>query len=228
MYFCSMELFIIIVAGGKGERMKSRLPKQFIEIAGKPVVIHTFEAFKKYYNKARFILVLPEMEIGRWKHIKYHYDFTLPHQLVEGGPTRFHSVKNGLLHVPAGSLVLIHDAARPLVSETTVSNCIRTASIHGNAVPVVPVTESVRSIEKGISKAEPREKLFRVQTPQAFKSDLIKKAYDVVYHDRFTDDASVLEAMGHQIFTVEGNPENIKITLPADLGFAEFLLTRQE
>ncbi len=223
-----MDLYIIIVAGGKGERMQHQLPKQFIEVAGKPLLIHTFEAFKDYYGKAKFILILPEMEIGRWKHTEYHSGFKLPYELVEGGPTRFHSVKNGLLHVPQKALVLIHDAARPMVSPATVSNCIRTASIHGNAVPVVPVTESVRRIEKGISIAEQREKFFTVQTPQAFKSDLIKKAYDVVYHPAFTDDASVLEAAGHQIFTTEGNPENIKITIPAHLGFAEFVLSKKE
>ncbi len=223
-----MELYIIIVAGGSGERFGAKLPKQFIEVAGKPLLLHTFDAFKGYFDKAKFILVLPELEIGRWKHIVYHFHFDLPHILVEGGPTRFHSVKNGLAEVKSNNgLVAIHDASRPFVSTTTVNNCIRTASFHGSAVPVVPVTDSIRKIENGISEALDRSKLFSVQTPQVFNAKLIKNAYNRVYNDIFTDDASVFEAAGHQIFTVEGNMENIKITQPADFGFASYLLEKE-
>jgi 2-C-methyl-D-erythritol 4-phosphate cytidylyltransferase len=219
-----MELYVIIVAGGKGERFGTAVPKQFIEIAGKPLILRTFDAFSGYFDKAHFVLVLPEMEIGRWKHIAHHFNFSLPYTLIEGGPTRFHSVKNGLEVVPGNSLVAIHDASRPLVSSTTIANCIRTAKLHGNAVPVVPVTDSVRMIENGVGKALDRNKLFWVQTPQVFNSKLIKAAYNRVYNHIFTDDASVLEASGHQIFTVEGNPENIKITRPADLAFASYFI----
>ncbi len=223
-----MELYVIILAGGKGERLQSNISKVFVEIAGKPLLIHTFEAFKSLYDKAQFILVLPEIEIGRWKHIKYEYKFTLSHILVEGGPTRFHSVKNGLNKVPDGKLVAIHDAARPLVRLSTINNCIRSARIHGNAVPVIPITDSIRLIEKGINIAQERSKYFFVQTPQVFSSDLIKKAYNCVYNESFTDDASVFETTGHQIVTVEGNSENIKITHAADLGFAEWVLTKRK
>ena len=219
-----MEFYIIIVAGGKSERFGISIPKQFVEVAGKPLILHTFDAFGDYFDTAHFVLVLPEMEIGRWKHIAHHFNFTLPYTLIEGGPTRFHSVKNGLEAVPDNSLVAIHDASRPLVSNTTIKNCIRTATLHGNAVPVVPVVDSIRKIENGISETLDRNKLFSVQTPQVFNSKLIKTAYNRVYNDIFTDDASVAEASGHQIFTVEGNHENIKITRPADLGFAAYVL----
>lgn len=223
-----MEIYIVIVAGGKGARMQSAVPKQFIEVAGKPLLLHTFEAFSSYYHKATFVLVLPGMEIGRWKQVRYNAHFTLPHILVEGGPTRFHSVKNGLAEVPNHALVAIHDAARPLVSNGTLKNCFRTASIHGNAVPVVPVTDSLRRIVHGISKAQDRSNYFLVQTPQVFQSDLLKKAYNCVYDETFADDATVFEASGHQIVTVEGNAENIKITRPADLGFAAYLLSQRK
>ncbi len=222
-----MELYIIIVAGGKGERLQSAVHKQFIEVAGKPLLLHTFEAFSSYYNKATFILVLPGMEIGQWKHVRYNGNFTLPHTLVEGGPTRFHSVKNGLAEVPDQAMVAIHDAARPLVSDDTLKNCFRAASIHGNAIPVVPITDSLRRIVHGISVAQDRSKYFLVQTPQVFRADLLKKAYNRVYDEAFTDDAAVFEASGHQIVTVEGNAENIKITRPADLGFAASLLSQR-
>jgi 2-C-methyl-D-erythritol 4-phosphate cytidylyltransferase len=219
-----MELYIIIVAGGKGERFGTNIPKQFVEIAGKPLILHTFNAFEDYFSKAHFVLVLPEMEIGRWRHIAHHFDFNVPYTLVEGGPTRFHSVKNGLEVVPDGVLVAVHDASRPLVSNTTIKNCIRTATLHGTAVPVVPVVDSIRKIENGIGEALDRSKLFAVQTPQVFMSKPLKTAYNRVYNEIFTDDASVMEASGYQIFTVEGNPENIKITQPADLGFAAYIL----
>jgi 2-C-methyl-D-erythritol 4-phosphate cytidylyltransferase len=219
-----MEVYIIIVAGGKGQRMDHQMPKQFHLLGGRPVVMRTFEAFSDFYGKAKFLLVLPGNEIGRWKHLRYEFGFEVPHEIVEGGPTRFHSVKNALALVPEKCLVFIHDAVRPLVDKTTIANCHRTAKIHGNAIPVVPSTESLRMVENGLSRAVNRENFKAVQTPQVFYSSLIKKAYAQTYNDQFTDDASVMEAMGTQLHIVEGHPDNIKITRPGDLGYAETVL----
>ena len=219
-----MDVYIVIVAGGQGIRMGNEVPKQFHLLNGKPVVMHTFDAFSAFYDKAKFLLVLPELEIGRWKHLCVEFDFNVPHELVEGGPTRFHSVKNALQHIPDKSMVFIHDAVRPLVDETTLMNCFRTAKIHGNAIPVAPLKESIRKVEKALSHAVDRNQFRTVQTPQVFQSHLIKKAYLQIYHEHFTDDASVLENTGVQLRTVEGNEDNIKITHPGDLGYAETVL----
>lgn len=223
-----MDVYIVIVAGGKGQRMDHMTPKQFHLLAGRPVVMQTFDAFSDFYGKAKFLLVLPGNEIGRWKHLLYEFKFDVPHEVVEGGPTRFHSVKNALVHVPEKSLVFIHDAVRPLVDKTTIANCYRTAKIHGNAIPVIPVKESLRMVENGLSGSVNRENFRTVQTPQVFYSSLIKKAYDQTYNEQFTDDASVVEATGTQLHIVEGNPDNIKITRPGDLGYAEAILVARK
>ena len=219
-----MEVYIIIVAGGKGQRMAHLTPKQFHLLAGRPVVMRTFDAFSDFYGKAKFLLVLPENEIGRWKHLRFEFGFDVSHEIVEGGPTRFHSVKNALALIPEKCLVFVHDAVRPLVDKTTISNCYRTAKIHGNAIPVVPLKESLRMAENGLSRSVNRENFKVVQTPQVFYSSLIKRAYTQTYNEQFTDDASVVEAMGNQLHIVEGNPDNIKITRPGDLGYAEAVL----
>lgn len=223
-----MEVYIIIVAGGKGQRMDHQTPKQFHLLDGRPVVMRTFDAFSDFCGRAKFLLVLPGNEIGRWKHLRYEFEFEVPHEIVEGGPTRFHSVKNALALVPEKCLVFIHDAVRPLVDKTTIANCHRTAKIHGNAIPVVPSTESLRMVENGLSRAVNRENFKAVQTPQVFYSSLIKKAYTQTYNDQFTDDASVLEATGTQLRIVEGHPDNIKITRPGDLGYAETVLAARK
>lgn len=223
-----MDTYIIIVAGGKGTRMESEIPKQFHLINGKPLVMHTFDAFSTFYGKATFLLVLPELEIGRWKHLCAEFSFDLQHQIVEGGPTRFHSVKNALSLVPDKSMVLIHDAVRPLVDEKTIMNCIRTAKVHGNAIPVIDLKQSIRKVEKALSHSVDRTHYKIVQTPQVFQSQGIKKAYMQMYHERFTDDASVLENMGVQLRIVQGNDDNIKITRPGDLGYAEFILKHRQ
>lgn len=223
-----MEVYIIIVAGGKGQRMEHLTPKQFHLLDGRPVVMQTFGAFSEFYGKATFLLVLPGNEIGRWKHLRFEFGFDVPHEIVEGGPTRFHSVKNALALVPEKCIVFVHDAVRPLVDKTTISNCYRTTKIHGNAIPVIPVTESLRMAENGLSRSVNRENFKVVQTPQVFYSSLIKKAYAQTYNEQFTDDASVVEAMGDQLHIVEGNSDNIKITRPGDLGYAEAVLASRK
>ncbi len=220
-----MDTYIVLVAGGKGLRMESATPKQFLLLEGKPLVMHTFKAFSGFYGKAVFMLVLPGIEIGRWKQLCAQYNFTLPHRIVEGGPTRFHSVKNALSAIPDKNMVCIHDAVRPLVSSETIANCFRTARIHGSAIPVVPLSESVRQVENGLSRAVNRKNYRIVQTPQVFQSQLIKKAYLQTYRENFTDDAVVLESNGQPVYIVSGNTENIKITHPGDLAYAEAVLS---
>lgn len=212
-----MKKLALIVAGGSGSRMKGELPKQFLELNGKPVLIRTFEAFLKYDRNIQFVLVLPEVQLINWKKLCVKYDFNLKHSLVPGGETRFHSVKNGLSEINGNGIVFIHDGVRPLVSVQTIENCYKTANEKGNALPVVSPSESVRELINGGSRAVDRSRFFLVQTPQTFNISVIKKAYEQDYLEKFTDDASVLENTGQQINLVAGNRENIKITYPEDL-----------
>lgn len=220
-----MQQYVLIVAGGKGERMKSAVPKQFIELQGKPMLMRTFEAFLNAAVHREFVIVLPGDYISEWKNLCQFHDFQIKHQIVESGPKRFHSVKSGLNLVPDNVLVAIHDAARPFVSKETIQRCFYTASRKGNAVPAVNFTESVREVSGALNKIVDRNHLKIIQTPQVFNSLQIKNAYKQNFRETFTDDANVLESAGFQINLVEGNPENIKITYPSDVEFAEFLLS---
>lgn len=219
-----MDKYILIVAGGKGTRLQSDTPKQLIEINGRPLLMWTFDAFNFIKNTAHFILVLNSELIGHWKRLCHLHGFNTPHQIVEGGPKRFHSVKNGLSHIPNNVLVAIHDAARPLVSESTVYNCFSIAQRKGNGIPAIAVNESLRHTDGPLNRPVDRSKYKLVQTPQVFQADKIKNAYQQVYNERFTDDATVLESTGEQIHLTEGNRENIKITTREDLLFAENVL----
>jgi len=219
-----MKKFVLIVAGGRGSRMKQAVPKQFAEIAGKPILMHTFDAFLKYDEAMDFFLVLPETEIPVWKKLCKKHDFNLQHSLVAGGETRFHSVKNGLAEIGEEGIVFIHDGVRPFVSVQTIENCYKMASEKGNALPVIPVSESVREVLNGGTRAVNRSNFFMVQTPQTFRVSAIKNAYNQNYSEKFTDDVSVLESSGETINLVEGNRENIKITWSADLKIARALM----
>jgi 2-C-methyl-D-erythritol 4-phosphate cytidylyltransferase len=221
-----MKKFAMLMAGGAGNRMKNPVPKQFAELAGKPVLMHTFDIFRKYDPEMEFILVLPETETDQWNQLVAKHRFGIGYQLALGGETRFHSVKNGLKLIPDDGIVFIHDAVRPLVSVETITNCYQTALNKGNAIPVVAVAESIRKVKGNNNKAVDRSRYFLVQTPQTFKTDLIKKAYRHEYSPSFTDDASVLEAAGEKINLVDGNRENIKITFPEDLTQVELLLQK--
>lgn len=216
-----MKKYILIVAGGKGRRMGTSQPKQFLEVGGLPLMMHTFNAFSASDSSFEFVLVLPAGLIDRWKELCQIHHFNIPHQIAESGPKRFHSVKSGLKLVPDNAWLAIQDAARPFVSKQVIKNCFEMAERKGNAVPVIPVLESVRELSGTLNKSIPRTKLRLVQTPQVFLSTAIKRAYQQPYNEDFTDDASVLEAMGQQIHLVEGKPENIKITRPSDLLFAQ-------
>lgn len=218
-----MEKFALIVAGGSGSRMKKDIPKQFLDLAGKPVLMRTMERFAESDPLISLVIVLPASFISYWNGLCRKYQFNRTHTLVAGGSSRFQSVRNGLAYLPEEGLVFIHDGVRPLVSIQTIRNCADVAVRKGNAIPVMPVTESLRRVTEKGSEHVDRKDFFLVQTPQTFLIRLIKKAYLQPERDDFTDDASVCEAMGEKIHMVEGNPENIKLTCPADLQVAESL-----
>ena len=220
-----MKRTVIIVAGGKGLRMGSDLPKQFIPLHGKPVLMHTIDAFYKWDPTFCLLLVIPEEHASYWKMLCKELDFTVPHRVVFGGETRFRSVRNGLRKVEGDGLVAVHDGVRPFVSAKVLSSCFKAAETFGAAIPVIPMIESVREVNGIESRSFDRNRLCIVQTPQVFKAAILRKAYEQPYDDRFTDDASLVEASGHAIHLVDGNRENIKITTLMDLKYAEFQLT---
>jgi len=213
----------IIVAGGKGLRMQADIPKQFIAIKGKPILMHTLEVFHRYDPSIQLLLVLPTVQIDYWKELCVKYFFNLPHQIITGGETRFNSVKNGLDAIKSHSLVAVHDGVRPFVSIPTIKRCFDTAEEFGSAIPVVNMEESIRQISGDESQSVDRTSFKLVQTPQVFDSIILKKAYEQNFSTVFTDDASVVEAAGSKIYLVEGNRENIKITTGFDLELAEIL-----
>lgn len=216
--------YALIVAGGKGLRMGTDLPKQFLPIGGKPVLMRTLEAFYRYSSEIQLILVLPHSQQDYWRELCAKYDFTLPHRVADGGETRFHSVKNGLAVIQEDGLVAVHDGVRPFVSQDVIARCYELAETGKAVVPVVGVVETVRQINENGSVTVDRERYKLVQTPQTFDVGLLKKAYEQSYTSAFTDDASVVEALGVSVCLTEGNRENVKITTPFDLKLAEFLL----
>lgn len=216
--------YAIIVAGGSGKRMGKDIPKQFIEVAGKPILMHTIKRFVEADTTIQLILVLPDNQHEYWNELIKKYNFTIKHKLTRGGDERFYSVLNGLQNVPLNSIVAIHDGVRPLVSAKTIIDCFSTAEEKGAVIPVISATESIRKVDGDKNSAVNRSDYFMVQTPQVFKSEILIEAYKQVYNSSFTDDASVVEKFGHSIHLVEGNVENIKITRPVDLKIAEVLL----
>ena len=220
------EEFVIIVAGGKGLRMGSDIPKQFLPIGGKPVLMRTIERFREYSPTLQIILVLPKAQQDYWQQLCEEYDFRVEYQLTDGGETRFHSVQHGLALIPdiAEGVVGVHDGVRPFPSIDVIKNCYETARPKKAVIPVIPVVETVRHLEGETSVTVPRNEYRLVQTPQCFDIQLLKSANRQPYNDGFTDDASVVEAFGFAITLVEGNRENIKITTPYDLKIAEVLI----
>lgn len=221
-----MNKHVIIVAGGMGQRMQAALPKQLLKVAGREVIIHTINKFLAYDPAIHITVVIHSS-------LKDNMDALLEAnglgsvQVVTGGHTRFQSVKNGLAAISGEGLVGIHDAARPLVSIDTIARCYEMAEQEGNAIPVVPVAESLREVTGSMSKAADRNRYKIVQTPQCFDLSTIRQAFEQGDSPAFTDDATVLEAAGGTIYLTEGNPENIKITFPSDLQLAELLLTNK-
>ncbi|CAN5458118.1 2-C-methyl-D-erythritol 4-phosphate cytidylyltransferase [soil metagenome] len=219
---------IIIVAGGSGSRMNAEIPKQFISIAGKPILMHTIEKFHAADPSMLIIVVLPETEIREWKSLCLKYNFSISHEINKGGQTRFHSVKNGLALVKENGIVGIHDGVRPLVSKSLIRSCFAEAEEKGNAVPCVGLRESIRAVQEGRNAVADREGFVSIQTPQCFSADVLKQAYQAEYNSFFTDDATVVETTGEKINLVEGEHENIKITFPGDLLVAETFLKSQK
>ena len=266
-----MKKYAIIVAGGKGLRMGGELPKQFIPVEGRPVLMRTLDAFHACDASIEIILVLPRDHQPYWQELCREYQFAVPHRIADGGATRFHSVQSGLALVDAPeALVAVHDGVRPFVSHEVISRCYHDAEQYGAVVPVIPVVETVRQlapspppegelsvgaelssplradarsigcdeenfsfpeeccfsnpIGKPTSFTVPRDAYRLVQTPQTFRASLLRRAYEQPYQDVFTDDASVVEALGHAVHLVEGNRENIKLTTPFDLTVARALL----
>lgn len=215
-----MKKYALLVAGGVGKRMKSTIPKQFLPLAGKPVIVHTIEAFREYDPDIEVILVLPEAHMDGWNHIgKKYYLLHLVKEVV-GGETRFQSVKVGLEHAEAGSLVAIHDGVRPLVDKEIIAAGFETAASEGSAVTSVPLKESIRKVTDEGSEGLDRSLYRIIQTPQTFKTDLIKEAYNQDESPLFTDCASVAESAGMPVSLTEGNYANLKITGPEDLHLA--------
>jgi 2-C-methyl-D-erythritol 4-phosphate cytidylyltransferase len=216
---------VIIVAGGKGLRMGGDIPKQFLPVGDKPILMRTIERFLQYDKEMQVVLVLPESQQDYWQTLCSEYNFSLPYVLANGGETRFHSVKNGLAKVsPDATLIGVHDGVRPFVSIDTIRACYDEAVRSEAVVPVIDVVETVRHILKGNeSETVSRNDYKLVQTPQVFSASLLRAAYSQPYIDFFTDDASVVERLGHPVTLVQGNRENIKITTPFDLKVAEAL-----
>ena len=218
-----MKKYIIIVAGGKGLRMGGDIPKQFLPVCGKPVLMRTLEAFHAYDASMRLILVLPVSQQAYWRQLCEEYQFELVHEIANGGDTRFHSVKNGLALVEEDGLVGVHDGVRPFVSQEVITRCYEEAVSLKAVIPVIGVVETVRHLIGEGSETVPRDQYKLVQTPQVFDVTLLRRAYQQEYTDLFTDDASVVEALGEKVYLVEGNRENIKLTTPFDLKLAELL-----
>ena len=223
---------VIIVAGGKGLRMGSDIPKQFLPIGGKPVLMRTLERFCKYSNDLQIILVLPKAQQAYWQELCREYSFKVEYLLADGGETRFHSVQHGLALIPddAEGVVGVHDGVRPFPSIEVIRSCYETARTAKAVIPVIPIVETVRKLTGTgpvSSITVPRDHYRLVQTPQTFDIQLLKAANRQPYNNSFTDDASVVESYGHQITLVEGNRENIKITTPYDITVAEAIINSQ-
>ena len=220
---------VVIVAGGSGRRMERDIPKQYLDLQGKPLIIHTLEKFLQFDPGMKVVLVMASGHRKFWDVISISYDQSSGIVVAAGGETRYDSVKNGLQYIDDGLIVGIHDAVRPFVSPGTIARCYAAAGETGSGIPVMEMDESVRMIQfSNRSIHMDRLKLRRVQTPQVFKSEMIKDAYRQPFDPAFTDDASVFESQYENITLVEGNPENIKITTPTDLQLASVLIGTKE
>lgn len=224
----SSEHGAIIVAGGSGKRFGTDLPKQFLELGGQPVLMHTIQRFYQTIQDIQIVVVLPDEHIDTWNLLCKKYNFNILHEVVSGGESRFQSVKNGLATLPQCETIAVQDGVRPLTPHNLIKNCFEEAKRHGSCVPVIPVTDSLRTGSFHQNTPVSRESLFRVQTPQVFRNAWIMQAYELAFDPSFTDDASVVEKAGHQIFLTQGAEENIKITQPKDLELAHFYLENNE
>lgn len=226
-----MKTIAIIVAGGSGTRFGAQLPKQFLELGGKPILMRTIEAFEQSLDEGdhKIIVTLPADQMDLWHDLCEQHGFTLAHRVVPGGESRWHSVKNALDSIGGLAdvdVIAVHDGVRPLASVELINRVFDVARRDGAAIPVVMLNDSVRQVVGEESHALDRSSLRAVQTPQAFDARLLLDAYLQPYQQTFTDDASVVEAAGHSVTLVEGEPRNLKITRPMDLALAEYLLNQ--
>lgn len=225
----SPKKYAVVVAGGKGTRMQAAMPKQFLLLGGRPILMRAIEAFKSYDSAVQIIIVLPKPEQIRWQRLCEEYEFRVPCRIAEGGASRFQSVANALGLIPddePDALIAVHDGVRPFVTKSIISACFEAAERAGAAVPVIELADSLRKVDGSTSVAVSRSDYRAVQTPQTFRADVLKRAYRLPFRPEFTDDASVVEASGHELALVAGCRENFKITTPTDLVFAQALLSR--
>ena len=223
-----MDKYAVIVAGGKGLRMGNALPKQFLPLAGKPVLYYTIKAFIDAYEDVKLVLVLPEDKLSYAQMVLQEFPGGIDINIVTGGPTRFHSVQNGLKEVSTGSVVFVHDGVRPMVSAKLIQACYEQAVAQGSAIPAIAVSDSMRIVDGDTSKPVDRQHMRSIQTPQTFLTDLLLPAFEQEYTDAFTDEATVVEAYGEQVYLVEGEKSNLKLTTPEDMLYAELMLNKKE
>lgn len=214
----------ILVAGGTGSRMGAETPKQFLPLAGKPMLFHAIQAFHGYDPDMQLVVILPKDELRVWEELCRDHHLAVPHTVVPGGAERFHSVRAGLARVEHDGLVAVHDGARPLVDTALIARCMDAAGRSGAAVPVVKVSSSMRRLSGDASEAVDRNMLRMVQTPQCFKAELLRRAFQQHYDPAFTDEATLVERLGTTVQLVDGDERNIKVTTPADMAMAEALL----
>ena len=218
-----MNKVAIIVAGGIGSRMAADLPKQFLPIANEPLLFHTLRKFENLVD--HLILVMHPEWISYWNDLIAKFSFNIKHTIVAGGQTRAQSVLNGLEHVKSDCLVAIHDAARPTVTKELIDSTFKNAEKHGACIPVIDLKDSIREIsEDGNSKAVNRSKFKSVQTPQTFQASILKAAFENKDYEKYTDDASLVEANGTPVFLIEGEEKNIKVTTASDLILVAFFI----
>ena len=220
-----MSKLAVIVAGGSGLRMGNELPKQFLLLEGKPILLYSIDAFLQAYADININLVIPLHYIDYTKDLLKSFGYSSNIKIIQGGETRFHSVKNGIATALSGDIIFVHDAVRCLVSKTLIQRCYEMASEKGSAIPIVPIRDSMRRVvDTGVSEVVSREQLYAVQTPQTFKAEILLDAFKVDFSQVFTDEATVVEHDGVHVFTVEGEEQNIKITYPEDLLYAKWRL----
>jgi 2-C-methyl-D-erythritol 4-phosphate cytidylyltransferase len=217
---------IIITAGGTGKRMGSDLPKQFLNLVGKPILFHTIEQFYRYDESAQILLTLPEAWKNYWEETCFQHSFSIPHTVLIGGEERFHSIQKALEYA-TGDCIAVHDGVRPMVSLETIARCFESALKFGSGIPVLPMKESIREItNENNSMSVPRANYRIVQTPQVFKREILVASYQQMFHSQITDDATLVEENNFHVYLVKGNEENIKITTPLDLAMCELILTK--
>lgn len=222
------EKYAIIVAGGKGERMGSAVPKQFLPLVGRPVLYYSIRAFMDAFPDINLILVLPQEQMSYAQMVLESFEERIELTIVSGGETRYHSVQNGLKQVDREGIVFVHDGVRPLVSSDLIRQCYAQAAEKGSAVPAVPVTDSLRIVDESGSRPVDREQMRSIQTPQTFRSNIILPAFSQAFQPAFTDEATVCEAYGTKVFLIAGEKSNIKVTTPEDMIVAEALLEEKQ